>query len=64
MSMLSEFIRTEKKETPELLVFDYPFGRRNKTLNPLIDIAVFLNVDVKQAHEISDWKWEFIGLWR
>ena len=51
LSMLSEFTRTEKKETSELIVFEYPFGRMNKTLDPLIDIAVFLNVplDVSMA---------------
>jgi uridine kinase len=68
LSMLSEFIRTEKKGTPDLIVFDYPFGRMNKTLNPLIDVAVFLNVplDVSMARRVrrelktnkpSDYEW-------
>lgn len=51
LSLLSEFIKGEKKASPGLIVFDYPFGRMNQKLNTLIDIAVFLKVplDVSMA---------------
>jgi len=54
LSLLTEFIKAEKRVTTELIVFDYPFGRMNKTLNPTIDIAIFLNVplDVSMARRI------------
>ena len=51
VSELFGFIEKEKEDSSEIIVFDYPFGRANKTMNSIIDFAVFLHVplDVSMA---------------
>ena len=53
ISELFNFIKDQKKEST--IIFDYPFGRANRTMNQIIDFAVFLNVplDISMARRIK-----------
>ena len=51
VSKLFRYIKEIKEESTEIIIFDYPFGCSNKTMNSIIDFAIYLNVplDVSMA---------------
>ncbi len=46
LSKLSVFLKKEKNDSVNYIIFDYPFGRANAEISRLIDISFFLQVPI------------------